>query len=272
MKSIITSVLGAVILTAPFACAAEFDIPPVDEAAQQAGIVFLGEQHDNPAHHAVQAAWVGELQPSALVFEMLTQEQASRVTPDNRKEQDSLEAILEWNASGWPDFSMYYPIFVAASEARIVGAAVPRAQVRGLMEADLAEVLGPDVSARFDLNAPLPDAQQTEREALQREAHCNALPDEMLPMMVDVQRLRDAALAEAALTAFAQSGGPVVVITGNGHAREDWGAPFLVRTAAPDVAVFALGQGEAGQAPAGGFAVVVDGPPVDRGDPCDAFK
>ena len=264
--------LGAVILTAPFALAEDFAVPPLPDTVQGADIVFLGEQHDNPAHHAVQAAWVEALQPTTLVFEMLTSEQASRATSDVRSEQEGLEAVLEWSASGWPDFSMYFPIFTAAPNAQIVGAAVLRAQVRGLMEADLAEVLGPEVSARFGLDLPLPDSQQADREALQREAHCNALPDVMLPMMVDVQRLRDAALAEAALAAFAQSGGPVVVITGNGHAREDWGAPFLVRNAAPDVAVFALGQGEAGQVPAGGFAVVVDGPPVDRGDPCDAFK
>jgi uncharacterized iron-regulated protein len=94
----------------------------------------------------------------------------------------------------------------------------------------------------------------------------------MLPRMVSVQRLRDAALAQAALEAISRFGAPVVVITGNGHAREDWGAPALLRHASPGLAVFSLGQGEAGAQPDGGFGVVLDGPGVDRGDPCDAFR
>ena len=68
------------------------------------------------------------------------------------------------------------------------------------------------------------------------------------------------------------TGGPVVVITGNGHARTDWGAPHYVSKAAPGVRVFALGQGEAGKPPEGDFAAVVDGPAVDRGDPCEALR
>jgi hypothetical protein len=62
------------------------------------------------------------------------------------------------------------------------------------------------------------------------------------------------------------------VITGNGHAREDWGAPHALRIAAPDVTYFTIGQGEAGQMPDGGFGLTLDGPTVDRGDPCDAFR
>lgn len=264
--------MGAAILVAPFAWAENITVPPVSYAARQADILFLGEQHDNPTHHLVQAAWIEALRPRVLVFEMLTPDQAARVTAEARTSEESLEAILDWNASGWPDFSMYYPVFAADPDAPILGAAVPRDQVRDLMETDLAAILGPEVSARFGLDMPLPDSQQAEREALQRTAHCDALPEEMLPMMVDLQRLRDAALADAALAGFTQFGGPVVVITGNGHAREDWGAPFLARRAAPDVSVYTLGQGEAGREPEGGFGFIADGPAVDRGDLCDAFK
>jgi uncharacterized iron-regulated protein len=90
--------------------------------------------------------------------------------------------------------------------------------------------------------------------------------------MVSVQRLRDAVLADQALEALAVHGAPVVVITGNGHSRADWGAPALVKGAVPSVSVFALGQAEEGQAPIGAFDSVTDAPGVDRGDPCAAFK
>lgn len=258
---------GAAVLAAPFAFSGE-----VSPAAETAQIVFLGEQHDNPGHHALQAEWTSVLEPKALVFEMLTPDQAGAVTSQNRESQKKLAIALNWEDSGWPDFSMYYPIFAAAPDAKIVGAGVPREQVRQLMELPLNEAFGELDATFFGLDKPLSDAQQAEREDLQRRAHCDALPSNLLPMMVSVQRLRDAFLARAALDALDQTGGPVLVITGNGHARTDWGAPSLVTTAAPETTVFALGQGEGGHAPDGVFNLAQDGQTVDRGDPCDAFK
>lgn len=260
-------VFGAAVLAAPFVFAGE-----VSSAAETAQIVFLGEQHDNPGHHALQAEWTSVLEPKALVFEMLTQYQAGSVTSQNRGSEKELAITLNWEDSGWPDFSMYYPIFAAAPDAEIFGAGVPRKQVRQLMELPLNEAFGELDATRFGLDKPLSDVQQAGREDLQRRAHCDALPSNLLPMMVSVQRLRDAFLARSALDALDQTGGPVLVITGNGHARTDWGAPSLVTTAAPEITVFALGQGEGGNAPEGVFNLAQDGPTVDRGDPCDAFK
>lgn len=259
---------GAVSLAAPLAWA-DVAVPP---AAGTADILFLGEQHDNPAHHALQATWVETLAPAALVFEMLTPAQAVLVTDDNRTSEEDLNRVLQWEESGWPDFEMYFPIFAAAPQAAIYGAAIPREQVRGMMQQELTGVFGAADAARFGLDRALDPEQQTRREALQAEAHCDALPENLLPVMVSVQRLRDAALARAALEAFEQTGGPVVVITGNGHARADWGAPVYLRHAAPDIALFSLAQGEEGAVPAGQFDAMADGPGVDRGNPCDAFN
>lgn len=246
-------------------------LPDLEEM-RSADVVFLGEQHDNRHHHTLQADYVRKLQPKTVVFEMLTPEQAKKVTAELVKDQDALEATLGWNASGWPDFDMYYPIFAAAANAQIKGAGVPREALREVMAAGLSSAIGPDNARRFGLDQPLPSDQQKARETLQKESHCNALPEEMLPGMVDVQRFRDAMLAKAALEGLQENGGPVVVITGNGHARPDWGAPFIVSNAAPELNIVALGQGEDGSAPSGGFEFVSDAPSVDRGDPCDAFR
>lgn len=234
-------------------------------------IAFFGEKHDNAAHHRRQAEWVGRLAPSALVFEMLTPEQAEAGNSAPRDDEDALEQALGWNESGWPDFSMYYPIFAAAPEATLYGAAIPRDQARAAMTTGLASAFGEDADL-FGLTTPLPEDQQATREAMQMAAHCDALPPEMLPMMVSVQRLRDAALARAALTALRETGGPVAVITGNGHARTDWGAPAALKLAAPDVAILSLGQSEDGQPPVGSFDSVEDAAAPERDDPCAAFK
>ena len=241
-----------------------------DEALSGAEVVFLGEVHDNPAHHERQSALVGELKPTALVFEMLTTDQAARIHPEHLKDAAAMAEALEWDDSGWPDFAMYYPIFTAAPEAAIFGAALPREEARQAQGGDLAAIFG-ETAGFYGLDEPLPLEIMAEREALQKSAHCDALPADMLPFMVGIQRLRDARLAETALEALAVHGGPVVVITGNGHARKDWGAPAMVHMAAPEVRVAALGQGEGGTPPDGGFDAVEDSPAVEREDPCKAF-
>ncbi len=234
-------------------------------------VILLGEFHDNPTHHETQAALVGDLRPRALVFEMLTSEQAALVTTDVIPDEAALAKLLNWGESGWPDFAMYHPIFLAAPEAQIFGAAVPRDAARAAMEVGVRAAFGEGAEA-FGLSEALSEAEQEQREHLQHVAHCEALPEAMLPAMVDVQRLRDARLAQAVTEALAQTGGPVVVITGNGHARADWGVPRYLRRVAPQASVFALGQSEGGAMLPGAFDAVIDAEPAERPDPCEAFR
>ena len=124
-----------------------------------ADVVILGEVHDNPIHHAHQALAVEALGTKALVFEMLTERQALRATPSHRSEA-MLSRILEWEASGWPEFSLYYPIFVAAGEAPVFGGALERAEVRRAVSDGAAAVLGASAPL-FGLDMALPAAEQT---------------------------------------------------------------------------------------------------------------
>lgn len=237
----------------------------------EADVVVLGEIHDNAVHHAHQAIAIEAIGPSAVVFEMLGLEQAARVTPRLRGSEEALGAVLGWEASGWPDFSMYYPIFVAAGDAAIVGAAAPHEDVRSATRLGAGVVFG-DEAARYGVAAPLPEAEQMLREAGQLMAHCNAMPADALPGMVEAQRLRDAWLARATLEAVEETGGPVIVITGNGHARADWGVPALLAVAAPELVVLTLGQfeGAAEAVPPYDLWLVTDA--VQRPDPCAAFR
>ena len=246
-------------------------IAPVAVRAGAIDVFVLGEVHDNPAHHAEQARRVGEIAPAALVFEMVTAARAEALTPADRADAARLEAALGWSDSGWPAFDLYFPIFAAAPEARIYGAEVRRDVARRAMEEGAAAVFAGD-AALYGLTEALPPEQQDQREALQMAAHCDALPHEMLPLMVEVQRLRDATLALMTARALAETGGPVAVITGNGHARRDWGLPAVLGHAAPEVQVFVLGQGEDGGTPEGGFDEVVQAPAAERDDPCAAFR
>ncbi len=90
--------------------------------------------------------------------------------------------------------------------------------------------------------------------------------------MVEAQRLRDAGLARAVVAAMLETGGPVALITGNGHARTDWGVPRMLGRALPDATVISVGQFEA--APSGPVPhdlwLVTE--PAERPDPCLAFR
>jgi uncharacterized iron-regulated protein len=237
----------------------------------EAEVIFLGEVHDNPEHHAVQANWVAEIAPAALVVEMITEEAANGMPDSLRGDRMAMELALDWDSSGWPDFSLYWPIFEAAAGARLYGAGVPRSQARAALARGPAESFGAD-AARFGLDQPLPEAERAEREAFQAAAHCHALPPEMLPGMVDVQRLRDAVLARAALRALEETGGPVVVIAGNGHVRKDIGSPAFLEHARPGTRIFAIGQSETGAGIDGSFDLVLPAPPVTREDPCASLR
>ena len=234
-------------------------------------VIVLGEVHDNPAHHTSQAVAVAAIAPAAIVFEMLTLEQAALVTPDLIADADAMAAMLDWANRGWPDFAMYHPIFAAAPDAAIYGAEVPRPEASRAFAEGAAAVFG-EGAARFELDLPLLAIEQSMRETAQLAAHCDALPTDILPGFVEAQRLRDARLAEAALTALADTGGPVVVITGNGHARIDWGVPALLAMAAPDVTVLSLGQLEAAPATDPPYHLWIVTDAVDRPDPCAAFR
>ncbi len=234
-------------------------------------IIIVGEIHDNQAHHLNQASIITEVAPKAIVFEMLDLAQAERVMSSDWSTEAELEAVLDWNASGWPDFSIYFPVFAASPSAEIFGAALPVEEVRSAIGTGAKLVFGAE-AGRFGLASPLADTEQTEREKMQADVHCGALPPEMLPGMVEAQRLRDAHFARLALQALQEAGGPVVVIAGNGHARTDWGMPRAIKTAAPDVDVLAIGQ----------VTATEQNPPYDRwivgpelgraDDPCDAFR
>lgn len=234
-----------------------------------ADVVILGEVHDNPEHHANQAVLVGRLAPAALVLEMLTPAQAA-LAQGSALKTDDLARLLGWAQSGWPDFGMYHPVLLAAPGARIYGAAVPPADLRQAMQQGAAAVLA-DQAAVLGVAHRLSEDEQTRREALQAEAHCNALPADLLPGMVEAQRLRDARFAATVLTALQETGGPVAVITGNGHARTDWGIPAYLRHARPELSILALGQfeGGPGDLPVDLWLVTAT---IARDDPCAAFR
>jgi uncharacterized iron-regulated protein len=244
--------------------------------ADDAEIVILGEVHDNPEHHVNQARIVEALTPNALVFEMIPQDKEQRVN-DLRAagaDRETIRDELEWDASGWPDFDHYAQIMESAPDARIFGAGQPAADIRRAMVEGAAGPFGPD-AAIYGLDVPLPPEELELRTEQMAQAHCHALPEDILAGMVEAQRFRDAGLADATLWARTMTGGgQVVVITGNAHADLERGMPKKLRTAAPEASIISLGQVEAPPAADEDlpfdYILLTDAP--ERGDPCQSLR
>ncbi|MEM8538018.1 MAG: ChaN family lipoprotein, partial [Pseudomonadota bacterium] len=238
----------------------------VAEPILEADVVFLGEIHDNPYSHLAQAAALSDIAPTAVVFEMLTPEQAAAASD---VPLTKIAAATDWANNGWPDFAIYEPIFAALGEAEMYGAGSVRAEIMKIFQIGAAQAFGAD-AAIYGLTDALPPDQQAARERLQFTAHCDAMPREMMAGLVEVQRYRDARLAATAHDALTAHGPPVVVITGAGHARTDWGAPALLIAAHPEVSIQSKAFIEEDDGtPYDAIELV---PKIDRDDPCLAFQ
>jgi len=193
--------------------------------------VLLGEVHDNPDHHRRQAQVLRRLVAAgrrpAVVVEMLSTDVAEalaevRARPDAGPE--ALRRAVAWDASGWPAWELYAPVFEVALAADLP--VVPgdlAASALEVLRREGFEGLGPAVRRDLGLHDPVPEAWRRALAARVQRAHCDLLPEEALPRMVDVQLARDAHLARA--LAEAAEGEGAVLVAGAGHVRRDQAVP-----------------------------------------------
>ncbi len=219
--------------------AARFVAPEAVVAALgQARFVLLGEKHDNPDHHRIQAWLVAEMiaagRRPALAFEMFASDQQAALDAylaARPKDAAGIGAAVRWAGTGWPDWEQYQPIAQAALDggAAILAADLPRSLRRKLSRQGVS-ALGAERVAALGLDQPLPeDLAAALREEI-AVSHCGQLPDSMIGPMATVMTARDAQMA-AVLKRGARRAGHdgAVLITGKGHARNDRGVPFHLR-------------------------------------------
>lgn len=261
-------------------------------AVAKADFVFLGETHDDPDHHLLQAdflkaALAGGRKP-ALAFEMLDASQAGPLEQALAQKPVTPDAIAEatgWAKSGWPEFDFYRPIFEVGVEAGlpIVAANLPRSAAReavrkgsSALPDDVRDLLG---------RAGAPTAAELKSWAAEmEESHCGELDPSMLEGLVLAQRARDAQMALRLASAGAEGRGAVLV-TGNGHARADRGVPAWVERIRPGASQVSIGllevdpdlrwprqYAEEFGADRFPFDYVVFTPRTEREDPCEQLR
>ncbi|SDU00674.1 ChaN family lipoprotein [Stappia sp. ES.058] len=220
----------------------------VERAVRDARYVLLGEIHDNPDHHALQAYLLGAAAADgrrpAVVLEMVPRDRQERIeahlaaTPADAA---GFGAAVGWSELGWPDYAIYRPILETALAAGlpIVAGDAPRAERRVLAREGL-ESLGARRIAGLALENPLGAAEDARLLDTLFDGHCGLMPRAALAPLVAVQRLRDATLVDAMIAADAAGADGAVLIAGAGHVRKDFGVPRYLAwrdAAAPVVAV-----------------------------------
>lgn len=92
----------------------------------KADVILIGEHHDNPPHHHIQANLIEALVKTGhrpvLLFEMLAERQEKRYkqyrqnthTRSSTKNQQELDSVLEWSERGGPIPPAYQPLFTLA--------------------------------------------------------------------------------------------------------------------------------------------------------------
>ena len=255
----------------------------VSERARGAEVVYLGEVHDNPRHHAAQARILEAIlatgaQP-ALAFEMLAEDQQAaldELLASTDAPADG-ERRLRWQARGWPDFAMYWPLLDLARRHRLpaVAADLDPAVVRRISRDGLA-ALGDGQARLASLLPPDPARERAIARTIQK-VHCDLLPERRLPLMVDSWHARNVTIArrlEGALRRAPQ----VVVIIGRGH-QEAGGLPAQVAALRPGTRQLVVEMLEvlAGESPErvlreGTGDILWLAPAVDRPDPCAGLR
>lgn len=248
--------------------------------ARDAQVVYLGESHDNPHHHVDQARVLESMLASgarpALAFEMLSGDQQPAVNEATAPGADpaALGARLRWQERGWPDFTMYRPLFDLARRygLPVVALDLDQPTVRRIAKTGLA---GLPAGERSGLASRL-DPDPGRDAALARDidvAHCGLLPGSAVPSMVDAWHARNVNMGRRIVQALERVS-QVVVIVGRGH-QDPGGLPDQVESLRPGTRQLILDLVEAGSEEAPTITegrIVWPRPAVERPDPCAPLR
>ncbi|WP_068828196.1 ChaN family lipoprotein [Pseudomonas sp. BMS12] len=219
------------------------------ERLAQAPRVLVGEQHDNPDHHALQL-WLsrelGKRRPQgSVLMEMINPGQQARVeqvqaaTRAGQPPADAF-AALAWQPN-W-DWGLYGALvqYQLRQPYPLLSANLDRAEIMQIYQA--RPILSGQAST-----AP---AVQKELQEDIRESHCGLLPDSQIPAMLAVQQQRDRRMAERLATAPQ----PAMLLAGAFHVRKDLGVPLHLSDLGAGEGNVVLILAEVGKQPAAGSA------------------
>lgn len=210
-----------------------------------APLILLGEVHDNPEHHRLQGemlrAVLAQGRQPALAMEQFDREYQPALDAAAQQpglSADALATAGHFNREGW-DWPLYEPLLAAAVAARlpVVAINLPRDRTREVARQGF-DALGPTAERDLALDRTWNPARAAIMDREIADGHCGKLPPAALPRMVNVQRAKDATMADAII---GRAGAGVVVIAGAEHVRNDVGVPVYLAARAPGSRVVTIG-------------------------------
>src|SRR4029450_10146362 len=263
--------------------------------------VMLGERHDNPDHHVLQAKLVRALVEAgrhpAVGFEMLSTDDTAAVARylgRGPKDAAGLGAAVNGGRRGWPEWRFYQPIAQAALDGGlpIVATNLSKPATDAVRRNGLTG-LGPALTTQLRLAEPSPETRTAMATEI-REAHCGQVPDDMIARMVDIQWARDARMAASLARGGQRDGGGRISArrpAARGtrprarRARRGRGVPVPLARPAPGAGMASVAFVEVDPASVkpGDYAARFAGtalpfdyvwftPKIDEADPCEKFK
>lgn len=230
-----------------------------------ADYIMLGELHDNPHHHEARGRLIAAIASKkyAAVVEYLP---TGPLVPWNGSTLQSLEQA-GFSAKAWP-WKLYQSLFEAI---RVSGLSL------------YGSNLDRSISKTIFSGGPIPAAMESDyqKSALTGEAkrslekdlidgHCGKLPAQYLGPMFRVQRLTDISMAQIMMRHS-----PAILFAGNGHVRNDYGVPQVLRSLEPSKKRMSVGFVEEDRHNPKALAELAKlydfvwiTPSIERADPC----
>ena len=230
-----------------------------------ADYILLGELHDNPHHHEARSRLITAIpnKKYAAVVEYLPTGPLVRWTGSTLQ---SLEQA-GFSAKAWP-WKLYQPLLdaIRVSGFPLYGSNLDRS-----------------ISKTIFSGGPIPAAMESDyqKSALTGEAkrslekdlidgHCGKLPAQYLEPMFRVQRLTDISMAQVMMRHS-----PAILFAGNGHVRNDYGVPQVLRSLEPSKKRMSVGFVEEDRHNPKALAELAKlydfvwiTPSIERADPC----
>lgn len=204
--------------------------------------LLVGEQHDNPDHHALQLwllrALASERAQGSLLLEML-----------NPNQQAAVDQVRAAYAQGQPPADLYQALNWQAGwdwghYGAIMGYAVQQPWPLLSANLDRSEIMQ-IYTEPPPLSGPASTAAAVNEALLEqiRQSHCNLLPESKLPAMLAVQQQRDRRMAER----LRDAPQPALLFAGAFHVRRDLGVPLHLQDLGAAQGVRVLILAEAGR-------------------------
>ena len=230
-----------------------------------ADYILLGELHDNPHHHEARGRLIAAIASKkyAAVVEYLPTGPLVRWTGSTLQ---SLEQV-GFSPKAWP-WKLYQPLFEAirVSGLPLYGSNLDRSISKTIFSGGSIPAA---MESDYQKSALTGEAKRSLENDL-IDGHCGKLPPQYLEPMFRVQRLTDISMAQVMMRHS-----PAILFAGNGHVRNDYGVPQVLRSLEPSKKRVSVGFVEEDRRNPKALAELAKlydfvwiSPSIERADPC----